>query len=148
MDRAKELLDVVEVTHFRKDHWPLPCFLSAASVWAQKPDTPPTPATMPASQGGVAPFDMTGFIQFASVDSVCTRNDNRLADESADASGVQIGGRLDPGQWPRDPSPAEHDSADARKHADLGRSFRVQLAGLRNGERTGAFRRLASARDI
>ena len=29
----------------------------AASVWAQKPDTPPTPATMPASQGGVAPFD-------------------------------------------------------------------------------------------
>ena len=48
----------------------------AASVWAQKPDTPPTPATMPASQGGVAPFDMTGFIQFASVDSACTRNDN------------------------------------------------------------------------
>ncbi len=50
--------------------------LIAASVWAQKPDTPPTPAKMPASQGGVAPFDMTGFIQFASVDSVCTRNDN------------------------------------------------------------------------
>src|SRR6478736_7119723 len=48
----------------------------AASAWAQKPVTPPTPATMPASQGGVAPFDMTGFIQFASVDSACTRNDN------------------------------------------------------------------------
>ena len=26
----------------------------AASVWAQKPDTPPTPATMPASQAGCA----------------------------------------------------------------------------------------------
>ena len=59
-----------------KRYWPLPLLLMAASVWAQKPDTPPTPATMPASQGGVAPFDMTGFIQFASVDSVCTRNDN------------------------------------------------------------------------
>ena len=49
--------------------------LMTAGVWAQKPDTPPTPAIMPVSQG-VAPFDMTGFIQFASVDSVCTRNDN------------------------------------------------------------------------
>ena len=50
--------------------------LSAVAVWAQKPDTPPTPARMPASQGGVAPFDIIGFIQFASVDSVCTSNKN------------------------------------------------------------------------
>ncbi len=39
-------------------------------VWAQ-PTLPPTPATIPASQGPVAPFDITGFIQFASVDSLC-----------------------------------------------------------------------------
>ena len=50
--------------------------LSAVAMWAQKPDTPPSPAKMPASQGGVAPFDMIGFIQFASVDSVCTPNNN------------------------------------------------------------------------
>jgi hypothetical protein len=47
--------------------------LSAVAMWAQKPDTPPSPAKMPASQGGVAPFDMIGFIQYASVDTQCTR---------------------------------------------------------------------------
>lgn len=40
------------------------------NLWAQ-PTIPPTPAIMPASQGPVAPFDITGFIQFASVDSLC-----------------------------------------------------------------------------
>jgi len=50
--------------------------LSAAtlSAWAQNPSTPPSPAKIPASQGPVAPFDITGFIQFASVDSNCTGN--------------------------------------------------------------------------
>ena len=41
---------------------------------AQKPNTPPSPAKVPASQGGVAPFDILGFMQFASVDTQCTRN--------------------------------------------------------------------------
>ena len=46
----------------------------AMSANAQRPETPPAPAKMPASQGGVAPFDIVGFIQFASADAACTRN--------------------------------------------------------------------------
>ena len=48
--------------------------LIAIAVSAQTPTIPPEPAKMPASQGGVAPFDMIGFIQFASVDAVCAPN--------------------------------------------------------------------------
>ncbi|HZS27516.1 MAG TPA: hypothetical protein VFB76_09820 [Candidatus Angelobacter sp.] len=47
--------------------------LMTLTAWAQ-PSIPPTPATVPASQGAVAPFDMIGFIQFASVDSNCAPN--------------------------------------------------------------------------
>lgn len=41
---------------------------------AQTPMVPPTPATVPASQGAVAPFDILGYIQYASVDTNCVRN--------------------------------------------------------------------------
>src|SRR6478672_2896438 len=64
----------------------------AATVWAQKPDTPPTPATMPASQGGVAPFDITGFIQFASVDSTCARNLSPTAENPPTPAGCKTAG--------------------------------------------------------
>lgn len=47
--------------------------LAALTAWAQ-PSIPPTPAVVPASQGPVAPFDMIGFIQYASVDTNCTPN--------------------------------------------------------------------------
>src|SRR5690242_18647528 len=45
-----------------------------SNIWAQTPSLPPSPAKIPASQGPVSPFDITGFIQFASVDSNCTGN--------------------------------------------------------------------------
>ncbi|HEX3156033.1 MAG TPA: hypothetical protein VHV32_15500, partial [Candidatus Angelobacter sp.] len=75
--------------------------LVASGLWAQKPDVPPAPAKMPASQGGVAPFDMVGFIQFASVDSTCTRNASPTADNppmpagcKAAAGWIQINGHI------------------------------------------------------
>jgi hypothetical protein len=56
---------------FRTAKFALLLFLAfTMNLWAQ-PTVPPTPATIPASQGPVAPFDITGFIQFASVDSLC-----------------------------------------------------------------------------
>jgi len=56
---------------FRTANFALLLFLAfTMNLWAQ-PTIPPKPATMPASQGPVAPFDITGFIQFASVDSLC-----------------------------------------------------------------------------
>jgi hypothetical protein len=70
----------------------LAALLMASSVWAQKPDVPPAPARMPASQGGVAPFDMTGFIQFASVDSTCARNDRPTAENPPTPSGCKTAG--------------------------------------------------------
>src|SRR5215831_9256137 len=47
--------------------------MSIASATAQfpAPTVPPTPATVPASQTIPAGFEMTGFIQFASVDQLC-----------------------------------------------------------------------------
>jgi len=62
------------------------------NAWSQKPDTPPAPATVPASQGGVAPFDMTGFIQFASVDSVCARNAAPTATNPPTPAGCKTSG--------------------------------------------------------
>jgi hypothetical protein len=66
--------------------------LAASGLWAQKPDAPPSPAKMPASQGGVAPFDMVGFIQFASVDSTCTRNASPTADNPPMPAGCKAAG--------------------------------------------------------
>src|SRR5438270_9295947 len=66
--------------------------LMASSLWAQKPDVPPAPAKMPASQGGVAPFDITGFIQFASVDSTCARNGNPTAENPPSPAGCKAAG--------------------------------------------------------
>jgi hypothetical protein len=66
--------------------------LMASGAWAQKPDVPPAPAKMPASQGGVAPFDMVGFIQFASVDSTCTRNANPSAQNPPMPAGCKSAG--------------------------------------------------------
>jgi hypothetical protein len=66
--------------------------LMASGAWAQKPDVPPVPAKMPASQGGVAPFDMVGFIQFASVDSTCTRNANPSAQNPPMPAGCKSAG--------------------------------------------------------
>src|SRR3954469_7721594 len=75
--------------------------LVASGLWAQKPDVPPAPAKMPASQSGVAPFDMVGFIQFASVDTTCTRNANPSPDNppmpggcKASAGWIQINGHI------------------------------------------------------
>ncbi len=75
--------------------------LLASSAWAQKPDVPPSPARVPASQGGVAPFDITGFIQFASVDTTCIRNSNPTADNppmpagcKASAGWIQVNGHV------------------------------------------------------
>jgi hypothetical protein len=48
--------------------------LFALNLRAQTPSIPPSPAKVPASQGGVAPFDILGFMQFASVDTQCIRN--------------------------------------------------------------------------
>ena len=48
--------------------------LFALNLRAQTPSIPPSPAKVPASQGGVAPFDILGFLQFASVDTQCIRN--------------------------------------------------------------------------
>src|SRR3954464_6715985 len=66
--------------------------LLSTGAWAQKPDVPPAPARMPASQGGVAPFDMTGFIQFASVDITCARNDNPTAENPPTPAGCKTAG--------------------------------------------------------
>jgi hypothetical protein len=66
--------------------------LITLAAWAQKPDTPPVPATVPASQGKVAPFDMVGFIQYASVDSACTRNSSPSAENLPMPAGCKASG--------------------------------------------------------
>ncbi|MBZ5532367.1 MAG: hypothetical protein LAO20_13130 [Acidobacteriia bacterium] len=49
-----------------------------ATSWAQftAPTVPPTPAVVPARQTIPAGFEMTGFIQYASVDQLCIPNPN------------------------------------------------------------------------
>src|SRR5579884_1742294 len=66
--------------------------LLANAAWSQKPDTPPAPGKMPASQGGVAPFDIIGFIQFASVDSTCSRNPMPTAENPPMPAGCKAAG--------------------------------------------------------
>ena len=59
---------------------------------AQKPDVPPSPAKMPAAQGDVAPFDIIGFIQFASVDTTCARNSNPSPENPPMPAGCKASG--------------------------------------------------------
>jgi len=66
--------------------------LLAGSLWAQKPDLPPAPAKMPAAQGGVAPFDIIGFVQFASVDSTCNHNPNPTPENPPMPAGCKASG--------------------------------------------------------
>jgi hypothetical protein len=70
----------------------LAVMLITLTGWAQKPDTPPVPATVPASQGKVAPFDLIGFIQFASVDSACARNSSPTAQNPPMPAGCKASG--------------------------------------------------------
>ncbi|HYX53818.1 MAG TPA: hypothetical protein VE783_10245 [Candidatus Limnocylindrales bacterium] len=66
--------------------------LLALSGYAQRPSTPPSPAQVPASQGGVAPFDMIGIMQFASVDTQCQRNSNPTPQNPPQPAGCKASG--------------------------------------------------------
>ncbi len=68
----------------------------ATASWAQfvAPAVPPTPATVPAYQTIPAGFEMTGFIQYASVDQLCIPNSNPPKPDGCKTSGgwIQVDG--------------------------------------------------------
>jgi hypothetical protein len=66
--------------------------LIAIAASAQTPTIPPEPAKMPASQGGVAPFDMIGFLQFASADAICAPNSSPSATNPPMPAGCKSAG--------------------------------------------------------
>ena len=68
----------------------------ATASWAQfvAPAVPPTPATVPAYQTIPAGFEMTGFIQYASVDQLCIPNSNPPKPDGCKTAGgwIQVDG--------------------------------------------------------
>jgi hypothetical protein len=69
---------------------------SVAASWAQftAPTVPPTPAVVPAYQTIPAGFEMTGFIEYASVDQMCVINSNPPSPDGCKTSGgwIQVDG--------------------------------------------------------